>query len=934
MVSAGLGAASRLLVQSKGSMPTPLLITKLLVPPSRKCLVARPHLLARLDEGAQQTLTLVCAPAGYGKTTLLSEWIACQGPDLEAAASRNQPAARPARCWVTLDEGDNDPVRFLSYLQAALAAVEPGVGAAAAAMVRAFPPAPPQSILTALINDLHAYGSPVVVILDDYQCIANPAIHEGLAFFLDHLPPNVHVMMATRSDPPLPLARLRARSQLVEVRVDDLRFSEVEAAHLLQQVAGLELGAQDIMQLEQRTEGWAAGLQMAGLALKGISESGPSGTAAYVAGFSGTNRYILDYLVEEILRHQPDSVHAFLLQTSILESLCGPLCDAVTERQAGGGQAGQVALEQLERANLFLMPLDADRRWFRYHRLFADLLRARLRQQYPEQIPALHLRAAEWYEHSGHVAEAVDHALAAGAHERACGLIEAAAEQLLIPNGMAALLGWIDGLPPELAQSRPWLSIARAWACLYANSIDGIEPLAQAAERNIRDGDAPELQQAWRGHIGCLRAFESDARGDVPRTIEMAGRALDCLPPGDVARRTFAQYMLGRAHYIRGELEGAVQVLAGTVRDCMRAQVTNVLAPSLSLLSIIYRLQGRLRDSIDLLQTGRAFVEQSDPRRVSVAGAAYVGLSCVRREWNDLAAAEVLAQRSVVLNEPWRIPSAMSASLAALARVYLAQGKLSDAGEMLQRAESWVRGRVPFAEVTSDLNALRVDYWRATGQLSNALEWARGQLKESAADIPFSIPREQDEFSLVRALLANGDYEPTLQRLDRLAAAAEAGGRFGRLLEARLLQALALDAQADRGRALKALDDCLNRAEAEKYCRIFVSEGEPMRALLRAYVQAPQGGHKPYAQTLLAAFALGGQAASSTAPAIDLIEPLNAREREILHWLAEGCTNRQIADKLFLAKGTVKFYVHSILEKFGVHTRAQAVIEAKKRRLA
>jgi LuxR family maltose regulon positive regulatory protein len=803
-------------------------------------------------------------------------------------------------------------------------------------MVQSFPLPPLQTILTALINDLHEAASPIVVVLDDYQFISSPVMHDGLAFFLDRLPPNVHVVIATRADPPLPLARLRTRGELTEVRADDLRFSLDEATQLLNRIIGLELGAPQLAQLEQRTEGWVAALQLAALALKSIAQTRPSDTATYVANFSGSNRYILDYLVEEVFSHEPPAVQDFLLRTSLLDRLSGSLCDAVMgpewQKGVSGAQPGQQILEALERANLFLVPLDAERRWFRYHHLFADLLRARLEQQSSRRVAELHLRASEWYEQNGLVSEAVSHALAARAYEPACRLIDRVVEQRIVQNDMVSLLGWIQRLPPELARTRPWLCITQAWSCMFLNAPDGIEPLLKLAEQAIRPDDRPDLQKTWRGHVACLRAFVADVHGDGPRTIEMAELALECLRADDAAQRTFANYMLGRAHLLAGNLPQASTVLTGNLRACMEARATNIVAPTLSALSRIYRLAGRLSASVEDLQAGRAYVEESDPRRVTVAGVVLVGQAAVLRERNDLATAEALARRAVELCEPWENPSATCGCYALLARVLQAQGRFAEAGEALDLADKSIRGRSPFAEALSDLDAARVSLWLATGQLSRASDWAADHLRRADRNLPFSVSQEEHDLTLARVLAAERKPEPALRLLDRLAAPAKEGGRLGSLVEIRALQALAHEALGNRTQALKMLELCLDLAEPEKYCRLFLNEGQPMQTLLQAYLRTPAPVHQAYGQRLLAGFPGAGQAAFA-GQASDLVESLTSRELEILRLLADGLSNRQIADRLFLAEGTVKFYVHSLLAKLGAQNRTQAVTEAKRHKL-
>ncbi|HTP07587.1 MAG TPA: LuxR C-terminal-related transcriptional regulator [Anaerolineae bacterium] len=898
-----------------------LIKTKLSIPQLRASFVSRPRLLNLLSEGITYELTLICAPAGYGKTSLLVEWVA----DLERAGGANPPKV----CWLSLDAADSDPALFWSYLVAAIKNVHPQMEGASLAIMSAFPPPPFQTAISVLVNELLDQNSAIILVLEDYQFVSNPEIHEGMAFFLDHLPANVHLVMATRSDPPLPLARLRARNQLMEIRANDLQFSLEETIHLLNQIMKLRLTVESISRLEERTEGWVAGLQMAALALR--SQLDPS---SFVRNFSGSNRYILDYLVEEVLHSQPENIYHFLLQTSILENLSGPLCDAVTGlSSANGVHSSQEILEYLERANLFLVSLDTERIWYRYHHLFADLLRARLPTQHLEDISSLHLRASEWYQRNQQMPEAINHALAAKDFYLARRLIEQVVEQLIARNEMHLLLGWIRQLPTEISTTCPWLCIAQAWSALFTSDAARIEPLLQSAEQNIRRDDDPVLQKTWRGHIACLRAFVADVQGDITGTIAMAQLALVSYRLEDSAHRAFARYMLGRAYFIQGDFPRAIETLTENVSESIRAGTTNIIAPTLSALSMIYRLEGRLQEADDRLQEGRAYIEKCDPRRVTVAGVAYYGQADNLRERNELAAAENLAQRSLELCESWLNPTSMCVCYSVLVRVYQALGKFSAAEEALHAADESIKGHAPFPEVTSYLNAVSVGYWLATGQLPKASHWAQKKRKDADRQSAFSIPNEQDEITLARVLLAEGNFEIVLRTLERLALAAEAGQRFGRLIEIQNLQALALHAVGDTSKALILLQKSLALAEPPKYIRMFLDEGEPMQELLQAYLHTSSPLQQSYAQELLAAFTGIGRAAAPQARLTDLIEPLTERELDVLHLLAEGLSNRQIAEKLVLSEGTIKFHVHNVLEKLQVHTRAQAIVSARKHHL-
>jgi len=911
----------------------PLIKSKLSAPQVRAGLVARPQLLRQLEEGTLGPFTLVCAPAGYGKTALLTNWIAT----LKHAPNPNSPII----CWVSLDNEDNEPIRFLSYLVAAIETAGAGISTDARTMLQSNTEPPLQIILSVLINDLERLATPTFIVLDDYHSITNKAIHESIAFLLDHLPSNVHLVMATRSDPPIPLARLRARRQMVEFRAVELRFSYEEMECLFNEVMGLSLAPKDMARLGERTEGWIAGLQMAALALKGISQTKPEEISFFVSNFAGSNRYILDYLVEEVLNHQPQEVQDFLLQTSILESLSGPLCDAVTRirlrTSEGDIRSSQTILEYLERSNLFLVSLDPDRLWYRYHHLFADLLRARLEQSAPQQVPELHTRASEWNEQNQRIPEAINHALDAQDYGRTCRLIEILVEERMrAQSGITLLWGWIQRLPPKIVMTRPWLCIMQAISAMFVNDVDRIEPFLSAAEQAIHPDDRPDLHKIWHGHIACLRAFVADVHNDVPHTIEMAKLALECLQPEDAdARATcaFAKYMLGRAYYLCGDFSEAVATLTENVHESMDANLANAIAPTISMLSIIYRTKGRLRESLDLLTDGRAYIESYDPRRVTIGGLAFVGQAIVLHEWNNLNEAERIIRRSLELCEPWASPSASCRCYMVLARVLQSQGKLPEAAEALRLADLSIRSRSPFPEVICDLNAVRVGFWLATGQLSRASQWAREWQKSIHPETVFSILTEQNEMTLARVLIAEGRLDVALQTLARLAIAAESAGRMGHLIQIRNLQALAFHDKGNQAQALEMLNESLALAKPEGYIRTYVDEGECMREMLLAYTHAASSENKFHAQKVLEVFPAPGPVGASIARSSNLVEPLTNREIEILQAMAEGCSNRQIAEKLILAEGTVKFYVHAVLVKLGVHSRTQAVFEAKKQKI-
>jgi LuxR family transcriptional regulator, maltose regulon positive regulatory protein len=908
----------------------PLIKTKLAAPRLRADLVSRPQLLERLLDNTACALTLICAPAGYGKTTLLVNWIA----ELNRVAGPGNPLIS----WLSLDQADNDPPRFLNYLISTVNLTAANMGKETAVLLQVPPHLPFQTVLTFMINDLERFANSVYLVLDDYQTISNTTIHEGMAFFLEHIPCNVHLVIATRSDPPIPMARLRARRQMTEIRADDLRFNYQETRLLFNNILGYQLTPDDAVCLADRTEGWIAGLQMAGLALKSLPPVDPADTSVFIRNFAGSHRYILDYLAEEVLAHQPEEIQDFLLQTSILENLSSSLCDAVTGRCAPGSDAGsrssQSILEFLDRSNLFLVSLDSERLWYRYHHLFADLLRARLEQRSPKQMPELHLRASTWLEHNQHLPEAVNHALDALDFARACRLIEVlVGKRLFDQAGIGLLLGWIRRLPQDIVCSHPWLCIVQATSAMFLNDVEKIEPLLQTAEKAIQCQECSASTDQWKGQIANLRAFVADVHNDIPGTIQMVEQALKFLQPEDAATRTYAKYLLGRAYFLSGVFSKATATLTENVQECIQANVTDIVAPSLSGLSKIYRIQGRLQDSIEPTKYGQTYIEKCDPRRVTVAGLAYIGQANLLREWNELEQAETITRKALALCEPWVNPSSTAGCYTLLARILMDQGKFAEAGQVLNLAAEAIRGRMPLAEVISDLNAARVAFWLASSQLSTASHWAQQFEQSLQPNQPFSIPGEQDQITLARVHLAEGKIDIAHQALGRLAGATQAGGRIGSLLEIQILDALAFQALRERNKALDLLQSSLALAEPEGYVRIFIDEGQPLQELLLVYVHVAAGKQISYAQKLLGLFPAPAGSLMVTPPSTSLVEALTPREIEVLQAMGQGLSNHEIAEKYILADGTVKFYVHAVLEKLGVHNRTQAVIEAKNQKI-
>jgi LuxR family maltose regulon positive regulatory protein len=903
-------------------VPIALLETKLYIPQPPRGLVLRPRLSERLDRGAASKLVLVSAPAGFGKTTLLTEWL---------AAGPAGPGGERLAAWLSLDRGDNDPASFWAYVIAALRTVASEVGEGALALLDAPQPAPIEVVLTTLLNDLGAVAGEIVLVLDDYHVIEGREVQGGMAFLLDHLPPGLHVVIASRADPVLPLARLRARGELAEIRAAQLRFTAEEAAAYLTGM-GLALTARDVAALEGRTEGWIAALQLAALSMQGRDD-----VASFIAGFAGDDRYVVDYLAEEVLARQSDRVQAFLLQTSILGRLSGPLCDAVTGQ--GGGKA---MLEALDRGNLFLVPLDDRRRWYRYHHLFADVLRARLWDEQPGQVPGLHRRASEWHGQNGELSEAVGHALAAGDFERAAGLVELASPAMRRTRQEAKLRGWLEVLPSEVVRARPVLSVDFAGVLLMGGELEGVEGRLRDAERWLAPATghreepqdpAAEMVVADEEEylrlpatIESYRAAQALARGDAPGTVRHAQRAIELALDDDHLCRASAAALLGLVYWGSGDLEAGHRAYSACVAGLRRAgHIADTFGCSIALADI-RSTQGRLGDALRTLEQALQLAgEQGGPVLRGTADM-YVGMSEIARERDDLRAATQLLLRSQELGEHTGLPQNRYRWRVAMARVRQAEGDLHGALDLLNEAERLYVS--DFFPNVRPVPAVRARVWIAQGRLGEALGWAREQ--GLSVDDDLSYLREFEHITLARLLLARYQDEraqrlihEAARLLERLLPAAETGGRTGRVIEILVLRALAHQALGDTPAALAALERAMMLAEPEDYVRVFADEGPPMTSVLRA--AAKQGTRRDYARRLLAAV---GTTETGSRTTLALIDPLSERELDVLRLLGTELDGPAIARELMVSLNTMRTHTKNIYAKLAVTNRRAAVRRA------
>ena len=918
-------------------MLSTLLTTKLHRPRPTSNLVARPRLAQRLDEGLRNghRLFLVVAPAGYGKTTLVTDWLGKTGI----------PSA-----WLSPDEAENEPLRFFTYVVAALQkTLGPKLPQP---LPEAFPMAPQslEALVLPLINDLAALEQPILLALDDYHVITDGGVQEAMAFLLRRAPPNLHLVVLTRADPPFPLPRLRIRERLTEIRDRDLRFTPEEMTAFLNSLHHLNLDAEQITALESRTEGWAAGVQLAALSLQGCSAEH---AAQFISAFSGSHHYIVDYLFDEVLSRQPDAVREFLVQTSILERMCAPLCDAIltgSTWQASTGDSRDTAvtaprhpgdrpplrfhaqgiLETLEQSNLFLVRLDDERRWYRYHHLFVDVLRGMLQSaSQPDQIAGLHSRACDWYRQNGFAADAFHHALLAGNHERAADIAEENAWSMVLRAEFGTLKKWIQALPGDSVSRRPWLCIYYAWALLFGES-EPVELQLAAAERHLQAGDGTALQAEMQGHIAAVRAWIAYQNGERERAVVLSRRALELCPQMDAAIRSGLMGIVGAGCTAQDDVAaGATRAFAEAVELAQSSGNIMIEVAARTSLGHVSEAMGRLHEAEAIY---REALERATLLQSPVAAQAYLGLTRVHREWNDLEFARLLAEKAVESWRMWGLLDGLALAYLYLAAVLQAQNKLPEADLALERGFQVVHGHVLEPRLAPRLGARRARLWVMQGKLEDARRWAatRGLSEEVTSD----LDAEAEYVVLVRIHLAEGRVDEATRLLSRLEATMESAGWHGSLVEVLVLRAVALDRQGDAPSALAVLERAVSLAHSEGYMRVFLDEGKPIETLLQtASTRWRDRDLLAYARKLLAAFyqeqAERPAPLAKTSQGNALTELLSERELEVLHLVAAGWSNQEIADKLVISVRTVKKHVENIHGKLGVSNRTQAAVRAR-----
>ena len=892
-------------------MPQGLLRTKLYLPSGRSHLVARPRLVARLNEGLTRPLTLLSAPAGFGKTTLLSEWV----------TQDKLPVA-----WLVLDADDNDPVRFWSYFIAALQQINAAIGSSSLALLQLPRDTMLETMLRTLVNEIdsvlddpgkefipseievHRLG--FILVLDDYHIVETPAIHQQLSFLLDHLPPHLHLVISTRADPPLHLARLRARDQLIELQESDLRFTRAEAVRFLNETMNLSLTSEQIMALETRTEGWIAGLQLAALSLRGRED-----LSGFVQAFTGSHRFVFDYLMDEVFAGQTESTQSFLIRTSILERLNASLCNAIT-----GRMDSQATLEELERNNLFLTALDDERRWFRYHQLFADVLRHRLTEKSPVALIQLHLSASEWFQNEGLVTEAVSHALAACDWERVAQLIGDASEALRQRGEIATLTRWIQALPHSVHHVHPALCLTYARALTEVGQLTNAEVYILEAEHWLEShaqASDPRVESI-HGRTLALRAQIASMHSEFSSAIELSHRARDLLVHDDAAWRSLVTLNLAEASRFTSDWARANEAYleAATLSETAGDYVNALYA--LGSRGEVQAAEGKLRQAAQQFEEVLRLARTCGLPNAAVTGYAWIGLGRARCEWNELDAALHDVQTGLARGQQADMTHVLLRGYLALARIQKAQGDREAALAALAEADT-VAEKMGLAPVSVWISAERAELWLERGDTDAAFDWASHFEGDMQDMIYPSVP-----IALAKVWVSRRQPDKALALLDHALQSSLAVGRLGNAIHILAVQAIAYHAQGQSEKAFASLEQAMEMAEPEGYVRVFVDQGAPMARLLRRMMTRSTASE--YVRRLLEA--LGESVTIAPPIAGNLTEPLSQRELEVLRLIVDGATNQEIAHELVLTVNTVKRHISNIFGKLHVSNRAQAIARA------
>ncbi len=880
--------------------PPLILATKLYAPPVRPELVSRPRLVQRLQAGLGGKLTVISAPAGFGKTTLVSEWLATTDRTI---------------AWLSLDKEDSHTHRFLSYLLAAVKSAAPALGNGTAGLLQSGMNPSMEVFMGTLLNELVQLTDPLLLVLDDYHLIDEPAINQGLSFLIDHLPPQLHLVIATREDPSLPLSRLRVRRQLTELRAADLRFTNEEAASFLNNMMGLQLSIQTVAALEQRTEGWIAGLQMAALSLQGRQD-----TDSFIEAFTGSHRFVLDYLLEEVLAGLPEDTRNFLLETAILDQLTGPLCDAVTD--ASGGKE---TLETLERENIFVIPLDDQRAWYRYHHLFGEVLRVRAQELAPADTKERHRRAAVWFDQNNRPAEAIRHALTSEDFEWSAQLIERIWPAMDQTFQTSRWLQWMKELPAAIVEVRPIMHLGHAWALINQGNLSGGEAQLDKAEIAWDDQERQIIDDESQARtvvasIATARGYTAQARGDSQGAIDASRRALEALPETEYFRRGAAAGLLGCSYWANGDLQAAYDSMEECKALLMQGdQFFAALTTTLGLADIRFT-QGRLQEAKVAFEQALALMPQQQREMVSEPFSAdmYLGISNKLREQGAFQQASEFLEKSRRAGQQMALPDWHYRYHLAQALECEALGNFDDALANLNEAERLFI-QTPLPNVRP-VGAQRARLFLRHGQVGRAVEWAQNQGLTIEDELNFL--KEYEHLTLARIRLTKGEAAEIISFLDRLLIAAEAGGRIASVIDIHIVRGLAYQTLQEKEAGLDALKKALSLAAPQQYVRPFLEAGTQLQALLAsAEVQKAEPEFVSYLLSHL----------TSPTPSANqqLIEPLSEREIEVLQLIANGLSNQDISQRLFLSLSTIKGHNQNIFGKLMVKRRTEAVARAR-----
>lgn len=895
-------------------MENTILNTKFYIPNTRAKLIHRDRLINKLNQGIHRKLSLISAPAGFGKTTLVTEWLS----DLQFNAE-NQTQIHNCVAWLSMDEGDNDPVQFLNYFIEALKradGIADTIGQKAINMLQSPQPPSFETILTSVINEITSIPDRIILILDDFHLVENQSIHDAVTFFFKHQPKNFHLVIVTREDPHLSLSRLRTRTQLTELRAIDLKFSSEETTEFLNQIMNLNISEEDISILDSRTEGWIAGLQLAAISMQGHTD-----ISNFVQSFTGSHRFVLDYLIEEVLKHQPKQVRDFLLLTSILDRLTGSLCDALTNENNG-----QQTLENLEQANLFIIPLDDERQWYRYHHLFADLLRQRSRQIIPDQLPELHRRASLWYDHLGYRVEAIDHALHSADYLRAIELINLDVEGNYEDVALLTLQRWLTAIPENLIMAHPPILLLKAWYLFNIGQIETADQSLMDVTQLIETSDqlSDPMRAALSGRALAIRAFIASLRGDFAGSEQFSRQSLDLLPAAEQAWRSSVTITLGEAYAAQGQIADAQHFRAEALRLSQSAgNPFIIMIANLNLTETLWQ-RGQIMAVLEICEHQMQFATDHNLNETPIIGWLLGIWGAALAEMNQLDKALELSQKSVELAEHGQDMFYIGNSYLYRVRVLFAAGDRYAVDNILQEI-AHTDALAPL--VTAQVSAWQIRIWLAEGKLDIAAQW----LNENNLNVDGELPyvHEADYVAVARVLLALGRLDSASDLLTRLQEVAEVGGRNLRVIELLILRALAAQANEDLPQALALIEQALILGESRGLIQVFVDEGSDLARLL--YTAIKQDILPTYAQRIIAAFPIETPL-PTTVQALsedEWIEPLTDRELEILQLVAEGLSNQEAGNRLYLSANTVKAHLRNIYGKFGVNNRTQAVAKGR-----